>query len=130
MRSCQFQPQIPHKCSYRITDIKPHHIYRQCISLISEHKSKIHRKQLEHKRSVGEIGVVAECFSPLLECSSCFLVLYKKTEYSQGFPICFTIKSLLNSLRISFKFQNKLYFLREQQCCQHAQYYNRPHSFN
>ena len=37
-------------------------------------------------------------------------VLFNNTEHSQGFSICFITKNPLNSLRITFNFQNKLYF--------------------
>ena len=58
-------------------------------------------------------------------------VLYNRTEHSQGFSICFIIKNPLNYPSITFNFQNKLYFQREQQCRQHALYshrarYNKP----
>ena len=54
-----------------------------------------------------------------------------RTEHSQGFSICFIIKNPLNFPRITFNFQNKLYFQSEQQCRQHALYshkarYNKP----
>ena len=58
-------------------------------------------------------------------------LLYNRTEKSQGFSICFIKKNPLNSPRIPFNFQNKLYFQCEQQCRQHALYshearYNKP----
>ena len=40
-------------------------------------------------------------------------VLYNRTQHSQGFSICFIIKNPLNSLRITFNLQNKLYFQSE-----------------
>ena len=42
-------------------------------------------------------------------------VLFNNTEHSQGFSICFITKNPLNSLRITFNFQNKLYFQSKSQ---------------
>ena len=63
------------------------------------------------------------CFSLLFfRALAASYVLYNRTEYSQGFSICFIIKNPLNYPSITFNFQNKLYFQSEQQCRQHALY--------
>ena len=49
-------------------------------------------------------------------------MLYNRPEHNQDFSICFIIKNPLNSPRITFNFQNKLYFQSELQCSQHALY--------
>ena len=54
-----------------------------------------------------------------------------RAEHSQGSSICFMIKNPLKFPRITFNFQNKLYFQSEQKCRQHALYshkarYNKP----
>ena len=67
----------------------------------------------------GEALTVLSCFSLLIGCSSRFLYAL---EQIQGFSVCFRVKNPLNSPRITFNFQNKLYFQSEQQCRQHALY--------
>ena len=84
------------------------------------------------KEVQGETLDYVSCFSlHFFRALAASCVLYNRTEHSQGFSICFIIKNPLNSLSITFNFQNKLYFQSEQQCRQHALYshkarYNKP----
>ena len=54
---------------------------------------KARRKRLEHERSLGRDT----------RCSAlaAFCVLYNRTEHSQVFSVCFMIKNLINSSRIT-----------------------------
>ena len=62
-----------------------------------------------------------ECCFSLLRALAAPLEPYNRTEHShQGFSICIILNNPLNSPRITFKFQNNLYFQSEQQCRQHA----------
>ena len=62
---------------------------------------KPRRKRLEHERRVEEN--TRRCVSPYFVS----LMLFNRTDHSQGFLICFMIKNPLSSLRFTSLFFNK-----------------------